>query len=65
MVLAPVGLVLEGIIGGLILGAIFGIVVLRLPGKNDKIKGMAFGLILWILVDVLIGYFSRSEYGNL
>ena len=62
--IAPVGLIIEGIIGGLILGAIFGVAVHRIPGRNDKVKGIAFGLILWILFDVLLGLLSRSEYGN-
>ena len=60
----PVALIIEGIIGGLILGAIFGLAVHRIPGRNDKVKGIAFGLILWILFDVLLGLLSRSEYGN-
>jgi len=61
---APVGIIIEGIIGGLILGAIFGLSVNKLPGKNDKVKGMVFGIILWIIFDVLFGLESRSEYGN-
>jgi hypothetical protein len=62
--LAPVGIVIEGIIGGLVLGGIFGLSVNKIPGKNDKVKGMVFGIILWIIFDVLIGLGSRSEYGN-
>ena len=64
VIIEPVALVIEGIIGGLILGAIFGLAVHRIPGRNDKVKGIAFGIILWLLFDVLFGFLSRSEYGN-
>lgn len=60
----PVTSLIEGIIGGLILGAIFGLAVHRIPGSNDKVKGIVFGLILWLLFTVLLGLSSRAEYGN-
>jgi hypothetical protein len=65
ILIAPVGLIIEGIIGGLILGAIFGLVVHKLPGRNDKVKGIAFGIILWVLFDVLLGLGDRAELGNI
>ncbi|MHB1470312.1 MAG: DUF6789 family protein [Thermoplasmataceae archaeon] len=61
---APVGAVIEGIVGGIILGAIFGLAVHKIPGRNDKVKGMVFGFILWFIFTVLMGLFSRTEFGN-
>jgi len=62
--IAPIGLIIEGINGGLILGVIFCLAVHKLPGRNDKVKGIAFGIILWLLFDVLLGVGNRSELGN-
>ena len=64
VVIEPVALIIEGIIGGLILGAIFGMAVHKLPGRNDKVKGIGFGIILWVLFDVLLGLGNRAEFGN-
>ncbi len=61
---APVGAVIEGIVGGIILGAIFGLSVHKIPGRNEKVKGMVFGFILWFIFTVLMGLFSRTEFGN-
>jgi len=64
ILIVPIGFMIEGIFGGLILGAIFGFTVQKLPGRNDKVKGIAFGIILWLLFDVLVGLGNRSEFGN-
>ena len=65
IIIAPVGSVIVGLIGGAILGLIFAWAVGKLPGRNDKVKGLIFGMILWILVDVLFGLGSITEYGSL
>lgn len=59
----PIGSVVGGIIIGLILGAIFAYAYARLPGKSAGIKGLSFGIILWLIFNVLIGLASVSEYG--
>lgn len=63
------GVVAEAIIGGLIAGLILGIIFAyvhgKLPGKNMIIKGEMFGLILWVLFDVLLGSLDISSYGLL
>ncbi len=57
----------EGIIGGLIIGLILGIIFAythnKIPGKNMIIKGEIFGLVLWIIFDVLIGAIDINTYG--
>lgn len=57
----------EGIIGGLIMGVILGIIFAythnKIPGKNMIVKGEIFGVILWIVFDVLIGALDISTYG--
>ena len=65
IIIAPVGSVIVGLIGGAILGLIFAWAVGKLPGRNDKVKGVIFGMILWILFDVLFGLGSITEYGSL
>ncbi len=63
LITAPVIDVITGLIGGLILGAIYGWGVNRIPGKNDKIKGMVFGIILWLIFSVALNLGSITEYG--
>ena len=65
LILLPVISIIVGLIGGAILGLIFAWAVGKLPGRNDKVKGIIFGMILWILFDVLFGLGSITEYGSL
>jgi hypothetical protein len=57
----------EGVIGGLIIGLILGIIFAythnKIPGKNMIIKGEIFGIILWIIFNVIIGAFDIKAYG--
>ena len=61
--LAPVVVVIAGIIGGLILGAIYGKLIERIPGGSPIIKGIIFGAVLWFLVSVLGGIGDLGQYG--
>lgn len=58
---------IEGIIGGLIIGVILGIIFAyahnKIPGKNMIVKGEIFGVILWVIFDVLLGALDISTYG--
>ena len=49
--------------GGLILGAIYGKVLERIPGGTPVIKGIIFGAVLWLLVSVLGGLGDLGSYG--
>ena len=57
--------IIGGLIAGVILGIIFAYVHGKLPGRNMIIKGEIFGLILWLIFDVLIGALNISTYGVL
>jgi hypothetical protein len=63
LLIAPVVVVIFGIIGGLVLGAIYGKLVERIPGGSPLIKGIMFGAVLWLLVSVLLGLGNIGEYG--
>jgi len=62
-VVAPVFVIIAGIIGGLILGAIYGKLLERIPGGSAVMKGIVFGLILWLIASVLGGLGDLSSYG--
>jgi hypothetical protein len=62
LLLTPVIVIIAGVIGGLILGAIYGKVIERIPGGSTIIKGIIFGAILWLLVSVL-GGIGNIRYG--
>lgn len=59
-----VGLVMAfagGILGGLILGAVFGWGYEKIPGRKPVYKGLVFGVILWLVSGVLSSLFiARS-----
>jgi len=55
LLIDPIIVTVAGIVGGLILGAIYGWVFPRLPGGRALVKGLIFGIILWVIVSVLAG----------
>lgn len=63
MISGPVVEVIAGIIVGLIFGLIFAHVQKHLPGSNMPVKGLIFGLILWVIIGVLIHIGNIGQYG--
>ena len=63
VLVAPVFVVIFGLVGGLILGAIYGKLLERIPGGTAMIKGIIFGVALWVLVSVLGGVGDLGNYG--
>ncbi len=55
--------IIGGIIGGLIIGLILGHIYKKLPGKSDILKGVSFGIILWIIFNVGIGALNIKTLG--
>jgi len=62
LTLAPVAAVIVGILGGLLLGAIYGWLVEKIPGGSYSVKGLFFGVALWFIFSVLLGL-GNLEYG--
>lgn len=63
LVVAPIVVVIVGVLGGVILGAIYGKVIERIPGGSTVIKGVIFGVVLWLLASVLGGLGNYGQYG--
>ncbi|MDA4122751.1 MAG: hypothetical protein OK456_06180 [Thaumarchaeota archaeon] len=55
LLIAPAVVVIFGVIGGLILGAIYGWKYEKIPGKTSMVKGLVLAGILWVLLSVLGG----------
>ncbi len=55
LLIAPAVVVVFGVIGGLILGAIYGWKYEKIPGKTSLVKGLVLAAILWVLLSVLGG----------
>ena len=64
LVIGPVADIIVGLIVGMILGAIYGWGVNKIPGENYKVKGVVFGIILW-LISAAFSAQSVGEYGIL
>ncbi|GEM_PF-1718348 len=62
LVVAPIVLIISGLIVGVILGLIFAAVHNSLPSKDYRIKGVIFGIIIWVILDLLLGLYNRG-YG--
>jgi Family of unknown function (DUF6789) len=63
LLVAPIFVVIAGVIGGLILGAIYGKLLERIPGGTVLMKGIIFGIVLWLLSSVLGGIGDLNSYG--
>jgi hypothetical protein len=64
LIVAPIFVVIFGLVGGLILGAIYGKLLERIPGGTAMVKGVIFGVALWVLVSVVGGLGNRGTYGT-
>jgi hypothetical protein len=62
LLVEPVIVIAVGVVGGLILGAIYGWAFRRIPGGTALVKGVIFGILLWVLFSVL-GGLDNSQYG--
>ncbi len=60
---AIIGGIFGGLIIGLILGFIFGHIYKKLPGKSNILKGLSFGIILWLIFNVGIGLLNLKTFG--
>ncbi len=65
LVAAPIVVVVLGVLGGLVLGAIYGKVFERVPGMTSLVKGIIFGVVLWLLISVLGDLGDYGTYGAL
>lgn len=54
---------LFGILAGIILGLVFAAVSDHIPGRRGFIKGVFFGLVLWVILHVIADYFGNLRYG--
>jgi vacuolar-type H+-ATPase subunit I/STV1 len=55
--------VVFGIVGGTVLGGVFGWAYEKIPGRTALVKGIIFGIIFWIIFSVLIGL-GNLQYGT-
>jgi hypothetical protein len=62
LLLGPVVAAGEGLIGGLIVGAIYGKLFERIPGNTALVKGILVAFVLWFVLSVLAGL-GNLEYG--
>jgi len=53
---------LVGVAMGLIVGGIYGWGYERIPGGTSLFKGLVFGVVIWIVLDVVLG-FANLSYG--
>jgi len=63
-IMTPGFIFIAGVVGGLILGAIYGWSYEKIPGKAPLVKGLVFGFIAWIALYVLLGV-GTLGYGTL
>ena len=55
LIFGAVFAVIVGVVAGVILGAVYGWGYEKVPGGNSIYKGLVLGIILWIIIDVLLG----------
>lgn len=63
MISGPVVQIFAGIIVGLIFGLIFAHIHKHIPGSHMPVKGLIFGLVLWLILGVLIHIGNLNQYG--
>jgi hypothetical protein len=63
LIFGAVFAVVIGVVAGVILGVVYGWGYEKVPGGNSIYKGLVFGIILWIIIDVLLGL-GNLEYGT-
>ncbi len=56
-----IGFATHVLIGSLLLGPIFGLVKGILPGSTDTVKGITFGLMVWLACSPVTGYALLTE----
>lgn len=59
----PLISMIGGVLLGIVIGAVFGYAYRRIPGKAPWLKGLVFGLVIWAILNVLIGLIDVSEFG--
>jgi hypothetical protein len=62
VLIAPAFEAIVAIIGGIIIGALYGRFFEKVPGSTAIKKGILVGLVLWFLVSILAGL-SNLRYG--
>ena len=55
LIFGAVFVVIVGVVTGVILGVVYGWAYEKIPGGNSIYKGLVFGIILWAIIDVLLG----------
>jgi len=63
LIFGAVVTVIVGVVTGVILGVVYGWGYEKFPGGNSIYKGLVFGIILWVIVDVLLGL-GNLQYGT-
>ncbi|MGQ9469908.1 MAG: DUF6789 family protein [Nitrososphaerales archaeon] len=62
LLIGPILVFIMGIILGLLSGIVYGWAYDKIPGRTSIIKGIVFGLILWLIFSVIIGL-GNLQYG--
>lgn len=64
VLLGAIMVVILGVVVGVILGAVYGWAYEKIPGRKSIYKGLIFGVILWIIFNVLLGL-GNLQYGTI
>ncbi len=62
LIFGAVFTVIIGVVTGVILGVVYGWAYEKIPGGNSIHKGLIFGIVLWVIFDVLLGI-GNVQYG--
>ncbi len=63
LIFSPIFVVIVGVVAGVILGVIYAWGYEKVPGGNSIFKGLVFGIILWVIIDVLLRL-GNIQYGT-